>query len=209
MLWARSFIIARQQQRFEKESVGEKFNPPPLYIVLDEWLRTLKVCAAYKLITKEDIATEIINLIEEILEVGREEKVFVWLMPQDHQCQNAKINKGYRKQFAIIVLGRKGLLLSLEEAIVGQTSIVNNTDIKESLFREVRELSEAHPQSTICYSNIQGHEILLVPYLPDIKRKQIFSSNSNNVNADIYELIEKAEAEESNIKGDVWEAVRR
>lgn len=185
--WLQRRMVGRQQERSKLESQGQKANFNRIYIILDEWLQTLAIAKKYdrkfdleksKEEPKSDTYGELMELIECFVQCGREDEFCLWLFGQDHQVQNAKINTGYTKSFGIIVLGRRGSLHGLEDALTGRSPITTPSRGKE-LLAQAEALAE-RSNSAIAYCNIVGHELLTVPYLPDIKRKRIFAATASS-----------------------------
>jgi hypothetical protein len=183
--WLQKRLKARQGKRTKAEQEGRKVNFNRVYLVLDEWLQTLAIAKEYDRVCnlskekdapRSDTYNELIALIESFLLLGREDEICIWLFGQDHQVQNAKVNTGLRKNFGFVVPARSGGMLGLEDALTGRSSIATPTKGAE-IFKEAEALVAQHPDTGICYSNIYGHELLIVPYLPDIKRKRIFGES--------------------------------
>lgn len=185
--WLRKKMVARQNERTKLEQQGKKANFRRVYIILDEWLETLSIAKEYdraynltksKDDSKSDVLGELKSLVNSFVLCGREDEFCIWLFGQDHQVQNASINTGYRKNFGFIVPARVGGMQGLEEALTGRSPITTPAQ-GQKLFTEAEQLVLANPETGICYSNIFGHELLVVPYLPDIKRKRIFAEASS------------------------------
>jgi len=183
--WLQKRLQARQKERTKAEQEGRKVNFNRVYVILDEWLITLAIAKEYDRICnlskdrqapRSDTFNELVALIESFVLLGREDEICLWLFGQDHQVQNAEINTGYRKNFGFVVPARAGGMLGLEDALTGKSPITTPTKGKE-IFKEAETLVAQNPDTGICYSNIYGHELLIVPYLPDIKRKRIFGDS--------------------------------
>lgn len=165
----------RQQRRTECEQQGKEYKPKPIYIMLDEWIRTCAIAQKYDRLKKASTFNELIELVEHFLLVGREDEMIVWLFGQDHQVQNNHINTGFRKSFGIVVPGIWGNMMGIEDALLGKSPLVT-PDRKKPLFAEAEQLAQQNPSIPIAYCNIDGHNIIALPYLPDIKRKRIFGN---------------------------------
>jgi hypothetical protein len=121
-----------------------------------------------------DYLQELKDHIVSILVLGREDEVAIWLMGQDHQVQNAGINTGLMKNFGILVPARLEAQQAAEDALTGRSPVLPLATGKKVL-EELRGVLEASPDATFAYLNIRGHEVLPVPYLPDIKRDRCFA----------------------------------
>jgi hypothetical protein len=175
--WLRQRLEARQKQRSLAQRTGETYNPKPVYIIFDEWLRTLKVAEVFDRQNETKYRQILIDFVEDMAIAGREDEFGIWLFAQDSQVQNAGINTGYKNNFGFLVLGSLGNMECLEKAILSKNSIVESDRLtKQKLWEQAQRLAEANPDVAIAYSNLYGHEILVTPYLPDIKRKRIFGS---------------------------------
>lgn len=191
--WLRKRMVARQHQRVQAEQTGGKYNPKRNIIILDEWNVTLAVAHEYDRIENSrpiekgepkitsHIKNDLIALVEGFLLMGREDEMAVWLFGQDHQVQNASINTGYQKSFGIVVPGMDGSMQGIEQALIGRSPVVPVAKGKVIL-QEAEQVAAENPEVAIAYCNINGHEVLVSPYLPGIKRKRIFSKHSNVVN---------------------------
>lgn len=176
--WLMKLLRSRQQkyqQAFEK---GLDYNPAPYVFVLDEWLETLRIAKRYDSINKTKVHDDLIDYLNTFISTSRDVKIYIWIMAQDHQVQNAGINTGLSKNLAYIVLGQKGLLVSIEGALVGKSAILQDINIKQDMWATSQKIADANPTTSIVYTNIAGNEILTVPYLPNIKRDTFFKDES-------------------------------
>ncbi|MEM9264553.1 MAG: hypothetical protein AAGA46_03420 [Cyanobacteria bacterium P01_F01_bin.13] len=187
--WVTAQMVKRQNQRMQAEKNGQPYDPSPMIVVLDEWLATLELADFH---TKEMIrewqsvpANErgdkpinyqdtLVSMVNNIAIMGREDNVAVWIFGQDHQVQNAGINTGLQKNFGVVVPFAVGAEQAIEHALVGRSPIPTHAQGKEIYASAIARLKES-PNAFLAYSNISGHEILNMPYLPDIKRKQLFN----------------------------------
>jgi hypothetical protein len=169
----------RQRQRQINESLNIHTKVNSIYIILDEWLRTLGVAANYDKQNGTNIKNELIRYVEDFLCAGREDECILWIFAQDHQVQNAKINTGYWKNFGFVVLGSKGYLTSIRESLYGKNPIISGNSIKNQIWNAVLEKEKTiNGKGSFVFSNLISNEVIELPYLPDIKRKQIFKSNN-------------------------------
>lgn len=187
--WLQQRLSKRQDQRTECEATGKPYHPKRNIIFLDEWNQTVALAAEYDRVHRNDIDPEterpckpdmkgkLIALINTFLMMGREDEMAIWLFTQDHQVQNCHINTGNRKNLGILVPGMLGNMLGIEQALIDKTAIVASGKGKE-LLSEAEKLAASNPDRGIVYSNINGHELLVVPYLPNIKRERLFGTQA-------------------------------
>jgi hypothetical protein len=191
-LVAANIVMERRQlQRQAAEQRGEECHFPPIYLILDEWLRTLNIAENYDQVQNQEkapgdpssnIQGEIIRIINDFVFAGREDNVIVWLFGQDHQCQNSKINTGSWKNFGFVILAVPGYLTSIQDALYGRSPIIQGAKLKEQIWKEVIEFEgQAETSGSFAYTNLVGHQVLPLPYLPDIKKERIFLNPSNVV----------------------------
>jgi|GEM_PF-3910960 len=183
LAWLNRRLTQRGETRQQAERDGRKFTPPPIRIIIDEWQKTMLVAETYDRKNGTDIENEIIDLIVDFAVSGREDDIALWIFGQDHQVQNLhkRLNKGIQKQFGLIVLGIQGNLGSISDALYGRSPLLNRKETKDEVWKQVQVLASANPKRGVCYSNLYSHEVLEVPYLPDIKRKRIWGKESNVV----------------------------
>lgn len=187
--WLQSRLQKRQNQRAEAEAEDKPYQPNRIIIVADEWNSTLALAARFdKLLAREfSIAKaekseplppapyavdELKSLMESILLMGREDECAEWVFGQDHQVQNCGFNTGYRKSFGVLVPFRKGAMQSLEDALIGRSPVLP-FQIGKQVLQQANDAIAANPNGAFVYSNLNGHEILDVPYLPNIKREKL------------------------------------
>lgn len=174
MEWLMMLLRQRQIKEQEANNNDEVYNPVPYVFILDEWLETLRIARRYDSKNKTRIADDLIDYVNTFISTSRSAKIYIWVIAQDHQVQNACINTGMTKNLGFIVLGRDGYLNSIEGAIVSKTSIVQDGEIKRKLWEDAKKLSAENPKTSIAYSNILGNEILLIPYLEGISKERFF-----------------------------------
>jgi hypothetical protein len=187
--WLRKRLGKRGELREAAEKQGKTCNFKRNIIVLDEWNETLEVAKEFdrqynlsieKGEPRSDAHGDLLGFINSFARTGREDEMAIWAFAQDHQVQNAGINTGYRKNFAILVPAKYGSMMGLEDALTGRSPIVSSVAKGREILVRAESVAKANPKVAIAYSNIEGHEILAVPYLPDIKRKRIFSATTKN-----------------------------
>jgi hypothetical protein len=188
-------LVKRQELRSSCEKSGREYNPSRLIVVIDEWNTALIIAEQYTKKMKfqwssmsaeekqgielHDYLQELKDHIVSILVLGREDEVAIWLMGQDHQVQNAGINTGLMKNFGIVVPVRMEAQQAAEDALTGRSPVLPLSTGKKIL-AELRETLQASPENSFAYLNIRGHEILPVPYLPNIKRDRCFAPNTSD-----------------------------
>ncbi len=183
--WLVKLMESRQLVRQNCEKNNIDYNPTPILIFIDEWLATLKIADDFdreinSTKAKEDpvskVRESIISIVETIVILGAEDNIGVWLFCQDHLVKNCEINTGYQKSFNLLIPTRKGAMNSIKSALVGSYPVVR-LKIGEILMKTLTAYFEENPKASFVYSNITGEdEILEVPFMPDIKRKNIFAS---------------------------------
>ncbi|EKU99725.1 hypothetical protein Lepto7375DRAFT_1793 [Leptolyngbya sp. PCC 7375] len=196
--WIIDRMVQRQTQRTKAEQTGKPYNPEPLIIVLDEWLATLSLAKTH---TKEmirewqsapaqergdkpiDYEAKLIEIANNIAIMGREDNVGIWLFGQDHQVQNAGINTGLQKNFGVVVPFSRGAEQAIEHALIGRSPVPTHAQGKE-IYKTAMARLEAEPKAFLAYSNIHGHQILKMPWLPDIKRKRLFEDANLTTSSD-------------------------
>lgn len=67
-------------------------------------------------------------------------------------------------------------MTSIREALFGRSPVLSGIKLKEQIWREVQDF-EGGSKGSFAYTNLVGHKVLGLPYLPDIKRKKIFTNN--------------------------------
>lgn len=174
-LWLMGLLRSRQQQYQECYEKGQEYNPAPYIFVLDEWLETLRIAKRYDALKGSRIYDELIDYVNTFISTSRDVKIFVWVMAQDHQVQNAHINTGLIKNLGFLVIGQHGLLTSVEGALVSKTAILQNRKIADEIWEEAQKVATENPSTSIVYSTIFNHEILVSPYLEGIKREKFFN----------------------------------
>lgn len=160
----------RSNQRLECSEKGIAYNPIPLYVILEEWIVTLAIAESYNPQIKEGLKATL-NLLSIST---REDKIFFWVFGQDHQVQNCGINKGYQKNYGVIVPARNGNFQSIDDAISGMGKLVNVKSKQEELQKTLAEYGTKR-HIPVAYSSIGGHKIYELPNLPNQRQKKIFA----------------------------------
>ncbi len=158
----------RENVRIQKTIKGEKVNPRPLYFVLDEWLIILKVAKK----CSKQAYVELIDLVECLIFKGRQDKCYIWLFAQGHQCGSLHLDKDCRRNLGVIALGGGGNFESVAAAI-GDSDLVENVGDRGRLQSEYQSLI-ADGIERIYYSSIGGHKVSKMDVLPDMETITLF-----------------------------------
>lgn len=172
--WLMKLLRSRQQKEEELRSKGEVYNPAPYIFILDEWLETLRIAARYDRLHKSAVREELVDYVNTFLSTSRSAKIYIWVIAQDHQVQNASINTGLTKNLGFLVIGSHGTMVSIEGALVGKSPIIQDTNIRQQLWQQAQQLAAANPKTSVSYSNVFGNEILLTPNLAGIEKEVFF-----------------------------------
>ncbi|MBW4422292.1 MAG: hypothetical protein KME13_24275 [Myxacorys californica WJT36-NPBG1] len=187
--WLQRRMQERQNQRAEAEATDKPYKPHRIIIIADEWNSTLALAKRFDKVLAREFAEaraekqfplppapyavdELQALMESILLMGREDECAEWVFGQDHQVQNAGFNTGYQKSFGIIVPFGLGAMQALEQALIGRSPVLPMSTGKQIL-QQGYEAVRAKPEAYFVYSNLNGHEIVEMPYLPNIKRDKL------------------------------------
>jgi len=189
--WVCDLRVKRETERTRLKKKGEYKEPPPHYLIIDEWFLMLKTAKKYDRIQNENpdedtgksnIHDDIIDCIDELLYSGREDKIFVWIIAQTHFAKILKIDSGTRDQFSIVAQGRKGKYESIEKVLMDRFVISRNDDRKE-LAKKFGELVKDNKNNfPIVYTNLGGHQICFQENLPDLQGKILFRAKNVNQN---------------------------
>lgn len=96
---ADEYLEARQHQRLSLPP--GKYNPPRTIIIIDEFMA---LQTKVKRALSSAAIQEVNDLIAEIIVMGREDKVTVWLVAQTHQCTKIGLSDGVRSNVGVIGL---------------------------------------------------------------------------------------------------------
>lgn len=168
--WAVAIQEAREQERLTKKLAGLVPNPRPYYFVIDEWLIVLKVAKKYG----QKAYQELIDLVECLIFKGREDKCYIWLMAQGHQCGSLHLDKDLRRNLGVIALGGAGNYQSVTAAI-SDADLVEDSSDRDRLRLQYQQLVAENPQGRIYYSSIGGHRVARMEQLPDAESQTIFA----------------------------------
>lgn len=94
---ADEYLEARQKARLE----ADNYNPPKTIIIIDEFLA---LQTKVKRALGSAAIQEINELVAEIIVMGREDKVTVWLVAQTHQCTKIGMSDGIRANVGVVGL---------------------------------------------------------------------------------------------------------
>ncbi|MFM6106735.1 MAG: hypothetical protein ACKPE3_13300, partial [Sphaerospermopsis kisseleviana] len=182
--WLMGLLRSRQQKEEEHRLQNKEYNPAPYVFILDEWLETLRIAERYDRLNKTKVREELVDYVNTFLSTSRSAKIYIWVIAQDHQVQNASINTGLIKNLGFLVIGSHGTMVSIESALVGKSPIIQDSTIRQQLWQQAQQLAAANPRTSVSYSNVFGNEILLTPNLSGIEREVFFFSEKP---ADIWE----------------------
>lgn len=152
-----SNALRELDSRIEARRANARAQARPLVIVLDEWVTILA--------RSEPQRKRILELVQEILLMGREDGVFIWLVGQSHYTQDCGLNRSLQSNFSIFALGRAGAWQSLELA-VEDSNLVRLKSDRERLQTELLRLRQANRQEPICYSSHNGGSLAVLPHCP-------------------------------------------
>jgi hypothetical protein len=172
--WLMGLLRSRQQKEEELRLKGESYNPAPYVFILDEWLETLRIAERYDRLNKTKTKDDFVDYVNTFLSTSRSAKIYIWVIAQDHQVQNASINTGLTKNLGFLVIGSHGTMVSIESALVGKSPIIQDTNIRQQLWQQAQQLAAANPKTSVSYSNVFGNEILLTPNLAGIEKEVFF-----------------------------------
>jgi energy-coupling factor transporter ATP-binding protein EcfA2 len=200
--WLRDILIARQGQRKQLEAANKPYQPQRVIIVCEEWNSTLAVAEDYDRICKNeglksDVFGELTGLFNYFLNSGREDEFALWVFAQDHQVQNIHVNTGFRKNLGNLVPFTLGSMETLEDALLGRSPLIVASKAKQ-LMELCEGIAKKNPNTFYVYSNLFGHEILLVPFDDQIKRHRMFGKNN------VVEM--KTKRDMDDLEKDLWEA---
>lgn len=179
--WLLSLMRSRQQQRSLKRSQGEDYNPPPHYLILDEWPTLLKIARecdrAHGFKGSESKQDELVSKVETLIFNGAEDNIRVWIIAQSHSVEQSKFCVDVRNNMAIFAQGRGGDFQSIERALADNW-LMYDAKIRGEM---QRSLASLRSESTvpIAYTNLGGHQIARLPNLEGIKSKRLFGGNTN------------------------------
>lgn len=190
--WLMGLLRSRQQKEEEHRLQNKEYNPAPYVFILDEWLETLRIAERYDRLNKTKVKEELVDYVNTFLSTSRSAKIYIWVIAQDHQVQNASINTGLIKNLGFLVIGSHGTMVSIESALVGKSPIIQDSTIRQQLWQQAQQLAAANPKTSVSYSNVFGNEILLTPNLSGIEREVFFFPEKP---ADIWEDEPEAQPE--------------
>ena len=90
------FLVERQKNRASNP------NPAPLYVVIYEWFALQKKFKSH--VEDNKVLEKLSDSIQELIVMGREDNVRVWLISQSHQCGEIGLSKSLRDNVGIVGL---------------------------------------------------------------------------------------------------------
>lgn len=152
-------MIDRLQKIYEElewrqENRDQRFDP--LYVIFDEFNSLLGF-------VKKDLRETFLDLIKALINMGREDKVRVWIVGQSHLAQNIGIDRNLQKNFALIAQGRNGDFESIE-GILNDAIAIPNQDTRKELNAQLKWHINQNPGSgvPVAYCGIGGKKLMQV-----------------------------------------------
>lgn len=167
--WAVATQEQREQVRLAKQLQGQKPNFRPYYFVLDEWLIILSVAKAHG---KESLK-ELIRLVEALIYKGRQDKCYLWLFGQGHQCKTLGLSGDTRRNLGVLCLGGDGNYQTLTAAIT-DSDLIEDKRERIGLSDRYNALTTANNRGRYYYTSIGGHKLDVMDVLPDMEALRLF-----------------------------------
>ena len=130
------FLVGRQKDRQRAEQSNKEYNPAPLYIVFDEWV-ALQTKMKSRL-SKQDY-DKFNNMVQELIVMGREDRVRVWLVGQSHQCGQIGLSGSIRDNLGLIGLAAPNDCTSID-AMAADSYLFKNAVDRESIANAAAKL---------------------------------------------------------------------
>ncbi|MFM6133106.1 MAG: hypothetical protein ACKPCP_02845, partial [Sphaerospermopsis kisseleviana] len=102
-------------------------------------LETLRIAERYDRLNKTKVKEELVDYVNTFLSTSRSAKIYIWVIAQDHQVQNASINTGLIKNLGFLVIGSHGTMVSIESALVGKSPIIQDSTIRQQLWQQAQQ----------------------------------------------------------------------
>jgi hypothetical protein len=145
--------IARAKDEYKK---GNAVKFEPLFVVLDEW----QVCIAMMENIDPKATKQFLTSVTNLILLGRQYNVIVWIFSQSHQVQNMGLNSGVKENIGLIVLGSPHARDSLSAALVGKLALYPK-EIGQPLGEKASTLMD--DGQYVCYCSFEGHHVLPIP----------------------------------------------
>lgn len=181
--WCVKTQETREQTRVEKRKAGQKVNPRPIRILIDEWLVVVKVAKKHG----KDSFKELIDLVETIVFKGREDRVFITLVAQGHHCGTLHLDGDLRMNLGVIALGGAENYQSITAAI-SDGYLVEDAYERKQLQEQYQRLISEDPQGRIFYTSIGGHTVERMEVLPDMQEQQLYEPDIAPTQAKIKDM---------------------
>lgn len=133
---ADQYIESRQNHRLECEGNGSPYNPPRTIILIDEWV------ALQGKLERVLSAQEIKNfnrLVQDIIVMGREDKVTIWLVGQSHLCGDIGMKGSIRGNLGVLGLASPDKTDGVE-AIANDSYLIKDPQNRQYLSEQIRKL---------------------------------------------------------------------
>lgn len=187
--WAQQLQVKRQNERLECRKSGRSYEPQEEIIAIDEWPACLAMARAHdanmKAIAKSEggpwqsVEQQIIQAVEMLLFTSAEDRIYIWILAQSHQCNVLGINNGLRANMAVWAQGRLNEMQSIESALA-DVWLIPQADSRKTLSSQFQMLMQQQHETPIFYTNLGGHKIGRLPDLGHIKTKQVFQGAPPN-----------------------------
>lgn len=181
--WAQQLQERRQVERLECRKSNRAYEPQEEIIAIDEWPACLAMARSHdanmKVVAKgegeawQSIEQQIIQAVEMLLFTSAEDKIYIWILAQSHQCNVLGINNGLRANMAVWAQGRLNEMQSVEAALA-DAWLIPQADSRKTLSSQFQMLMQQQNETPIFYTNLGGHKIGRLPNLSHIKTKQVF-----------------------------------
>jgi hypothetical protein len=132
-----------------RERTGQPTTDPLLTVILDEWPSMLKDLK--RLDPKK--ADQAASRVEQLIFMGREDRVSVWMVTQSHLVKQNSIDSTVRDNMAIFAQGRKDRLETLAR-IADDFTMIPNRETRQELAATVKDATGT--EVPLCLTQIGG-----------------------------------------------------
>jgi energy-coupling factor transporter ATP-binding protein EcfA2 len=150
-----TILNSRDEHAYKAKKEGKTLSFSPVFLVMDEWQTTMSIIRSHD--TK--IADEIEKMVSQIILLGREYSVILWVFSQNHQVQNLgkTFNSGMQVNLGTFILGSSPSKDSLELALDSKYAIVDGS-IGKPLWNEAKRLMDKG--NYVAFTDIQDKQII-------------------------------------------------
>ena len=143
-------VYAELNRRIDaRESTGQPTTAPLLTVVLDEWPSMLTELN----FTNPKLAKHAAKRVNQLIFMGREDRISVWLVSQSHYVQQIGLDGSVRDNMAIFAQGRKDRLETLAK-IAEDQNVIPNRDVRQLLSNQVKDATGT--EIPLCLTQIGG-----------------------------------------------------